>query len=123
MLDKKTKLPPKGTKDAIHVATFVVSSKHILFPGDSVKFLDVGTNQVEKCERIDPMMIGIVNPFGSMVMANTAFEVFVTPSTVTKLRHSWDFPEALVPKDSEDQDDDDDGEYQSSDWGDECKGC
>jgi hypothetical protein len=89
-------LPSDPGRDAIHLATYAVTSDERLFPGQHIGF--VGEKVSAKAEKL----IGIVDPFlPAGAYPGQMFWMLLYPRTITSLRHSWTHPafeaEPVVP--------------------------
>ncbi len=83
-------LPDEGVeRDAIHIAIAPVIAGETLMPGEPIGFTGnaytVGA---------DAKIIGIVDPFlKNRVNKGDRFYIFLTPNTITSLKHNWTHPE------------------------------
>ncbi len=79
-----------GARDAVHVAVYPCTAGEVLNRGESVTIIGgEAYGETTKGERI-----GIVDPFlnCAQVPASARFYVFLTPGTITGLRHEWSHP-------------------------------
>lgn len=73
-------------RDAIHIAGQVVQAKEMLKPGEWVSFDGTTTGT----------LVGVVDPFRTeAIQHGEYFWLFVTPCTITGLRHHWEHPEDI----------------------------
>ena len=80
-----------GERDAIHIAVITAEATESLRPGVSCGLL-AGTFFASSMT--DP--IGIVDPFlTKLVRKGQKFRIFLTPNTITGLRHLWTHPTIL----------------------------
>lgn len=83
-----TLLPSDPGRDAIHLATYAVTSDERLFPGQHVGIVG------GKASMQAPKLIGIVDPFlATGVNPGQMFWLVLYPRTITSLRHVWEHPE------------------------------
>ena len=91
------KLNGNEHRDAIHVAIMPVMAAEQLQAGDWVSFVYGTTNQVKHCNpAYDLTPIGVVDPFFTehyRIEKGTWVWLFLTPGTITGLRHEWTHPE------------------------------
>jgi len=81
-------LPRDPGRDAIHLATYAVSSDERLFPGQHIGFVG------DKVSAKAPKHIGIVDPFlPTGANPGEMFWMLLYPRTITSLRHVWTHPE------------------------------
>lgn len=83
-------------RDAIHVAIAPVTAYETLIPGEKIGFVQQGDYEhVGACRNgADKYAVGIVDPYltGS-VLKGERFYLFLSPGTVTSLRHVWNHPQ------------------------------
>jgi hypothetical protein len=81
-------------RDAIHIAVLPVTAFVPLAPGQPVRFAVQGNAEiVMACEQDHPYCIGIIDPFLPLAVSEGEHcWVFVTPNTITGLRHEWTHP-------------------------------
>lgn len=76
-------------RDAIHLATYAVTSEEKVFPGQHVGIVEgslVSPNVAKLIGIVDPFLAGAVHP-GQM------FWLVLYPRTITSLRHVWTHPD------------------------------
>lgn len=81
--------PPEGAaRDAIHVAVVPMVAAVALQPGQHV-----GVQNGKAIPSGTDVLVGVVDPFLSdAVKAGNRFWLFLTPNTVTGMRHHWSHP-------------------------------
>lgn len=81
-------------RDAIHIAVLPCTATESMQPGQHVHFQIAGnTDLVSPCGHNHPQCIGIIDPFlHEAVPTRGTCWVFVTPNTITGLRHEWTHP-------------------------------
>lgn len=76
-------------RDAIHIAVAPVVATERLSPGQSIGLVGHGNTQV----RASNVGQGIVDPFLSgAIFPGDRFYMWLTPNTITSLRHQWTHP-------------------------------
>lgn len=93
-------LPRDPGRDAIHIATFAVTSDEKLYAGQHIGFIGDGNKVSSKAAKLS----GIVDPFlPGTVFPGQIFWLLLYPRTITSLRHAWthpDVPNEVKPKTS-----------------------
>lgn len=74
-------------RDAIHLAVEPVIAKENLAPGQHIGLIDGKASY--KAEK----KLGIVDPFGGIVLEGQRFWLIVYPRQITSLRHVWSHPD------------------------------
>lgn len=94
---------PGAERDAIHVAVLPVIAGEGMYRNGKVRLADCGTayrGEYNDC-------IGVVNPFrDGRVEKGDRFWLFLTPNTVTGMRHHWKHPvvdREIPPRDEHEQ--------------------
>ncbi len=84
-------------RDAVHIAVAPAIAAHDLAPGQPVGFVNADTQELVG---IVDKPIGVVDPFlKEVVNKGQWFWMFLTPGTITSLRHEWTHPAFAVPDD------------------------
>jgi hypothetical protein len=91
--------PPNAERDAIHIAVLPVTAEDDwLAPGACVKLVPGTTDHVREAKNY-AAALGVVDPFLSRsVRKGQRFFVFLTPNTVTGMRHHWTLPAIDEPQ-------------------------
>lgn len=80
-------------RDAIHVAVAPCVSSEVIYPAQSVEIVDAA-----ECSTVRPAKdgtpLGIADPFldARIIYPGQKFWVFLTPNTITGLKHVWTHP-------------------------------
>lgn len=89
-------LTDETLRDAIHIAVVPVIAAQDLWPGRKVKLVYGSTNTVALQDYGGH--IGVIDPFlPGMVRKGQKCWLFLTPNTVTGMRHEWTHPEFDQP--------------------------
>ena len=79
----------EANRDAIHIAIAPVVATKELYPGQKIRL----TGSDGAAEATDGNHHGIVDPFlGHKVCEGQKFYMWLTPNTVTGMRHHWEHP-------------------------------
>ena len=89
----------EANRDCIHIAIIPLIAGENLFRGQQIR-LKFGSSDIALCGEYNDS-IGIVDPFlKGCVNKNQRFYGFLTPGTVTGMRHHWEHPlfDKTIPK-------------------------
>lgn len=84
--------PPQ--RDAIHIAVIPVVSRHTLEPGEPVDKDSTPGYVIPHSVVTRARIVGVVDPFlRRPVKPGERFWLFLTPGTITSLKHEWTHPD------------------------------